>query len=208
MRENRDAQHAAKPLKYKSLDGLSERQLSEHHGVLYAGYVKKLNEIDPALRKADKSAANATYSEIGELKRQEVFATNAISLHESYFDNLGGKGGAPQGDIAKLLTEDYGSVEEWQADFIAAGVASRGWVVLAFNWDDMRLHNYSADYHSQGVWNCTAILVLDVYEHAYFVDYATARKNYIEAFLKNVDWDFVNAKVARLGVMRARERKV
>ncbi|MFH1200470.1 MAG: Fe-Mn family superoxide dismutase [Candidatus Micrarchaeota archaeon] len=207
MRENREGQHSATPLKYKSLDGLSEKQLSEHHGVLYAGYVKKLNEIEPKLKSADKAAANATYSEVGELKRQEVFATNAISLHEGYFEGLGGKGGAPSGGIAKLLAEDYGSFEEWQADFTAAGIASRGWVVLAFNWDDMRLHNYSADYHSQGVWNCTPILVLDVYEHAYFVDYATARKNYIEAFMRNVDWDFVNEKVNRLGAMQARAKR-
>ncbi len=206
MRENRDGQHAVKALKYKSLDGLSEKQLSEHHGVLYAGYVKKLNEIEPALKKADRTAANATYSEVGELKREEVFATNAISLHEAYFDNLGGKGGLPSGDIAQLIMEDYGSLEEWLADFTAAGVAARGWVVLAFNWDDGRLHNYSADYHSQGVWNCTALLVLDVYEHAYFVDYATARKKYIEAFARNVDWAFVNEKLRRVGAMQLRSK--
>lgn len=201
MREQGGREHTVKALKYKVLDGLSEKQLGEHHDVLYAGYVKKLNEIEPLLEKTDKSKANATFSEVGELKRQQVFATNAIKLHEGYFDNLGGKS-IPEGPVKKMIEKDFGSFEKWQEDFVAAGIAARGWVILAFDWDDMRLHNYSSDYHSQGVWNCTTVLILDVYEHAYFIDFATSRKKYIEAFLKNVDWTFVNERVERLQISR------
>ncbi len=199
MREKGAKEHAVKPLKFKVLDGFSEKQLSEHHDVLYAGYVKKLNEIEPLLEKTDKSKANATFSEVGELKRQQVFATNAIKLHEGYFDNLGAAN-PPSGKIVDLIKRDFGSLEKWQEDFGAAGIAARGWVVLGFDWDDLRLHNYSCDYHSQGVWNCTTVLILDVYEHAYFIDFATSRKKYIEAFLKNVDWNWVNQRVEKLGI--------
>ncbi|MBU1196988.1 Fe-Mn family superoxide dismutase [Candidatus Micrarchaeota archaeon] len=190
-------------MKYTELEGFTEKQLQQHHGVLYTGYVKKLNQIEPDLEKADRSKANATFSEIGELKRQQVFATNAIKLHEGYFDNLGGDG-KPSGALLDLIIRDFGSIEKWEEDLVAAGIASRGWVVLAYDWDDRKLHHYSSDYHSQGVWNCTALLVLDVYEHAYFIDFATARKNYIETFLKNVDWTFLGERVKQLRILEHR----
>ncbi len=185
--------HLVKELgwKGKELDGISKRQIDEHHDVLYAGYVKKLNEIEAKLETADPSEANATFSLIGELKREECFATNAIALHEGYFDNLGGDG-KPAGKILEMLNEDFGSYERWETDFKASGVAARGWVVLAYNWDDRRLHNYSIDIHAQGIWAASPLLILDVYEHAYFLDYGTARKKYLDAFMKNIDWNSVN----------------
>src|SRR3989344_2002550 len=85
-------EYAVKSLKYTELPGFSKRQLDEHHDVLYVGYVKKLNEIQNKLPSVDLSQANATYSELGELKREETFAANGILLHEEYFDNLGGNG--------------------------------------------------------------------------------------------------------------------
>ncbi len=199
-------EHTVKPLRWtKALDGFSTRQVSEHHDVLYAGYVKKLNEIELKLDTAPPADANGTFSLIGELKRSEGFATNAIKLHESYFDNLGGDGKSA-GALRDMVIEDFGSYEKWEADFKASGLAARGWVVLAYNWDDGRLHNYSTDYHTQGVWNCTPLLVLDVYEHAYFLDFATARKAYIEAFMKNVDWAFCAGLVTKYGVAEHRKK--
>lgn len=189
-------EHEVKPLKWKKLEGFSERQMGEHHDVLYAGYVKKLNEIEARLESVDKSDANGTFSVVGELKRAEAFATNALNLHEGFFDGLGGDG-RPSGRLVELLKDDFGSFEKWEEDFKAAGVAARGWVVLAFNWYDKKLHNYSSDYHTQGIWNATPLLILDVYEHAYFLDFATARKKYIEAFMKNVDWNAVNELVKK-----------
>ncbi len=88
-----------KQLAYTQLEGLSERQLKEHHDVLYAGYVKKWNEIQEKLKSTDRGAANATYSEFGELKREETFALNGIKLHEGYFDNMKAGGNAPSGII-------------------------------------------------------------------------------------------------------------
>src|SRR3989344_1836070 len=138
-----------KALKYKKLDGLSEKQLSEHHDVLYAGYVKKVNEIRSKLMNVDKTTTNATYSDIRELKVEESFALNGVKLHEGYFDNLGGKGGVPAGEIAEYLNQDFGSIEAWESEFRTCEIASRGWVVLAFDLDDGRLHNYICDVHNQ-----------------------------------------------------------
>ncbi|MBI4146630.1 superoxide dismutase [Candidatus Woesearchaeota archaeon] len=191
-----------KPLKYKVLPGfLSEKQLSEHHDVLYAGYVKKVNEIRQKLQSVDKSTANASYSDLRELKVEETFALNGVKLHEAYFDNMNDKGGAPSGLIADWLKRDFGSVEAWEADVKACGISARGWVVLAFDLESGTLHNIVCDVHNQGgVWNSVALLVLDVYEHAYFVDYATGRKNYLEGFAKHIDWVEVNSRIKKFGL--------
>ncbi|HEY4687205.1 MAG TPA: Fe-Mn family superoxide dismutase [Candidatus Subteraquimicrobiales bacterium] len=196
------AEKQVKPLKYSSLDGLSEKQLKEHHDVLYAGYVKKINEIEEKLKTADKSEANATYSLIRELKHEQTFAANGVKLHEGYFENLGGDG-EPYGDILDMINDDFGSFNNWKNDLIAAGIAARGWVVLAYDLDDDRLYNISCDLHNQGgVWNSIALVILDVYEHAYFLDYATGRKSYIEVFLKNIDWEYVNSQVKKYDLVK------
>ena len=187
-------EYAIKGLKYTELPGFSKRQLAEHHDVLYVGYVKKLNEIQDKLPSVDLSQANATYSELGELKREETFAANAILLHEEYFDNLGGSG-KESGHIVDEIKEEFSSYDKWLEQFKACSIAARGWVVLALNLWDGRLHIYSQDIHNNGVvWSCVPLLVLDVYEHAYFIDYGVKRKDYIEAFFKNIDWPEVNKR--------------
>ncbi len=194
-----------KPLKYKELPGLSEKQLSEHHDVLYAGYVKKTNEIRGKLATVSLEGVNATHSDLRELKLEETFALNGVKLHERYFDNLGGKGGAPEGVAADWIMEDFGSYEKWQAEFSACGMAARGWVVLAFDLEEKRLMNVVCDVHNQGgVWGQVPLLVLDVYEHAYFLDYATARKKYLETFTQNVDWSAVNAQIEKFDLAKYR----
>lgn len=195
-----------KPLKYTALEGLSEKQLKEHHDVLYAGYVKKLNEIREKLKAADRSLANATYSEYGEMKREETFALNGIKLHEDYFDNMTPGGRELSGEVLKWIGEDFGSYEKWAEDFKALGLAGRGWAILAMDLDDGKLYNYLCDSHNHGgVWNATALLIMDVYEHAYFIDFATGRKAYIEAFFQNIDWGFVNHLVEKYGLERFRK---
>lgn len=185
-----------KPLKYKSLDGISERQLSEHHDVLYAGYVTKYNEINESLKTVDLKVANATYSELRELTIEKGFALNGVKLHEYYFDGLGGKGGEPNGPIAELIIRDFGSFEAWNEQFKALGMSARGWVVLAYNYDLQKLENYICDVHNQGgIWNTSTVLVMDVYEHSYFIDYGVKRVDYIDKYMANIDWEEVNNRV-------------
>ena len=187
-----------KPLKYEALPGISGAQLTPHHDTLYAGYIKKLDEIQEKLQATETDGVNASYHAFRELKLEETFAANGVRLHEAYFDNLTPNGNEPAGRIKELLERDYGSVEAWLGVLRASGMASRGWVVLAYDLEDQRLRTYLADVHNQGgVWNCLTLLVLDVYEHAYFIDYQTGRKDYLEAFIKNVDWEFVNQRIEK-----------
>lgn len=188
-----------KPLNYVVLDGLSEKQIKEHHDVLYAGYVKKWNEIQEKLGTVDREKAQATYSEYGELKREETFALNGIKLHEGYFDDLIKGGTDPNSTVKEWIEKDFGSYEQWVLDFKALGMAARGWAILAFDLDEGRLYNYLCDSHNQGgVWNSVALLIMDVYEHAYFIDFATARKAYIEVFFKNINWNAVDTVIERM----------
>ena len=191
-------EYSVLPLKYKEISGLSERQLAEHHDVLYAGYVKKVNELRAALAGVEVSTANATYSDLRELKIEEGFAVNGVKLHESYFENMSTQITMCDGVIAEWIKKDFGSYEKWSAEFSACGIAARGWVVLAFDYKDGALHNYLCDIHNQGgIWGAIPLLVLDVYEHAYFLDYATARKKYIDAFMAHIDWSVANALITK-----------
>lgn len=191
----------AKPLKYKKLDGISEKQLSEHHDVLYTGYVKKYNEIIDGLKSADVTSANQTYSDLRELNVEKTFALNGVKLHEAYFDGLSDQSNQPTDKIQKLIDKHFGSFDKWRTEFMSLGMAARGWVVLAYDLDRQLLENYICDAHNQGgVWNSIALIILDVYEHAYFIDYATARKSYIDAYMKNVDWHEVSARLDRFKI--------
>lgn len=186
----------------KDLEGISKRMIDEHWK-LYLGYVKKSNEIQKKIKEADKSEANGVFSYIGELKRQETFAINGMKLHEVYFGHLGpsagsGQAGEPKGELVKMIEKDFGSMDAWKEDMIATGLSARGWAVLAYDYRDNKLHNYGSDAHNVGaVWGATPIIVLDVYEHAYFMDYGVNRKDYIDSFFKNLDWDFANKIVEK-----------
>jgi Fe-Mn family superoxide dismutase len=190
----------AKPLQYKELPGITERQLTEHYK-LYEGYVKKYNELRVLAKDAATEGANGTYAEIREINIEKVFALNAIKLHEAYFENMSSEEQSCEGAIQQLIEAQWGSVAAWAEDFAALGLASRGWVVLAWDFDNQRLENYICDAHNQGgVWNTGALLVLDVYEHAYFLDYATARKDYVSQFMKLVNWQAVNERIPQWAV--------
>ena len=179
------------------LDGIS-RAAVEAHYKLYQGYVNKRNEILGKLENAELAAANQVYSDVRALKVELSFAIGGIKNHEIYFEHLGGHGGDPDGPIATLFRRDFGSIDEWRADLTATGMAGRGWAWTAYDWDEGRLFNYVGDaQNTYPIWNATPLVALDVYEHAYFLDYQTDRASYIEAFLGNLDWGVVNDWVAR-----------
>ena len=179
------------------MDGIS-RAAVEAHYKLYEGYVSKRNEILARLGEVDLGSANQVYSELRALKVELSFAVGGIKNHEIYFEHLGGGGGAPDGAIAALLERDFGSVQAWRDDLKASGMAGRGWAWTAYDWDELRLFNYIGDAQNTfPIWNATPLIALDVYEHAYFLDYQTDRASYIEAFFGNLDWDVVNDWVAR-----------
>lgn len=176
---------------------ISDKTKAIHKDKLYAGYVAKEKEVgDKLVALRDQIIAgavpggNATYSELRSLKDAENFATNAIYLHEWYFAVLDGDADwkkAPE--LSKALIEKWGSMEGAIKYMSECGMAARGWAVLAWDTKDGRLRQYNADAHNQGgVWGCIPIIVLDVYEHAYFIDFGSDRKSYIEAFWKQFNW--------------------
>jgi len=182
------------------MDGISRASVEAHYK-LYQGYVNKRNEILRRLAEVDLTAANQVYSDIRALKVDLTFAIGGVKNHEVYFEHLGGDGGEPDGAIGALIARDFGSVVAWRADLKATGMAGRGWAWTAYDWDEERLFNHVGDAQNTfPIWNATPLVALDVYEHAYFLDYQTDRGSYIEAFFANLDWAVVNDWVARYAI--------
>ena len=178
------------------LDGISRTTIEAHYR-LYQGYVAKRNEILGRLADVDLASANQVYSDLRALKVDLTFAIGGIKNHELYFEHLGNEGGDPADAVGALIERDFGSAEEWRADLKATGMAARGWALTAYDWDEGRLFNYVGDAQNTfPVWNATPLVALDVYEHAYFLDYQTDRAGYIDAFLRNLDWNAVNGWVS------------
>jgi superoxide dismutase, Fe-Mn family len=170
------------------------------HLTLWQGYAKKTNEIRTALAamQVDPSQANQIYSEMRALKVNYAFAYGGYVNHSVYFDTLGGQGGPATGSVADLIKEAYGDFDRWVADWKATGMAGRGWAYLGYDHTEQRVHNYICDSQDTfPTWNNTLLLAMDVYEHAYFLDFQTARMKYIEAYLQVIDWDAVNARLPR-----------
>jgi Fe-Mn family superoxide dismutase len=185
-----------KPQLYE-LDRISRASVEAHYK-LYQGYVAKRNEILGKLADVDLASANQIYSELRALKVDLSFAIGGIKNHEIYFEHLGGEGGDPTGLVAQLIERDFGSVEVWRSDLKATGMGGRGWAWTAYDWDEGRLFNYIGDAQNTfPIWNATPLVALDVYEHAYFLDYQTDRASYIDAFFDNLDWDTINDWVSK-----------
>jgi Fe-Mn family superoxide dismutase len=176
---------------------ISDKTLEIHHDKLYVGYAKKKDEIQEKLAEFDSDGllkANQTYSELRGLKDGETFAVNGTYLHEWYFENMGGDGN-PSGEIVESLAKSFVSFEKFVEQFSACGMAARGWVVLAWDTHDKAMRIYTGDAHNHGgVWGAVPLLVMDVYEHAYFIDFGSDRKSYIDEFFKHVNWEAVNQR--------------
>jgi Fe-Mn family superoxide dismutase len=179
--------------------GISEAT-HKAHLTLWQGYANKTNELRKLLSTldTDPKKGNQIYSETRALKANYAFAYGGYKNHNVYFDTIGGNGGPATGDIATLINEAYGSFEKWAADMKITGLSGRGWAFLAYDRDEQRVFNAIGDSQdSFPAWNCELILALDVYEHAYFLDFHTARAKYIDAWMSVIDWDAVNGRLAR-----------
>ena len=184
-----------KELSYKDLPNLSAKLLREHHDVLYRGYVRKLNQIGESLANLDRGKGNATFSDYRELKIEESFAYNAVRLHELYFENMGGKG-APSDSMVARIAESFMAFQDFELELMDAGLSARGWVILGQD-EDGQLRIHICDAHNMnGIWGSRPILVMDVYEHAYFLDFGANRKSYIDGFIKNIEWDVVEKRLS------------
>ncbi|MEA2829766.1 MAG: superoxide dismutase, Fe-Mn family, partial [Bradyrhizobium sp.] len=173
----------------KSVKGISEKILVSHYENNYVGAVKRLTAIAAQLAELDFSKAPGFV--INGLKREELIAMNSMILHEAYFDSLGG-GGSARGTLAEAIARDFGSVERWRAEFSAIGKAEgggSGWVLLMYSPRDKRLVNQWAADHTNAIAGGRPIVALDMYEHAYHMDYGAKAGGYVDAFMEAINWD-------------------
>lgn len=189
--------HVPRPLRFDpaKLDGLSERLIRSHWENNYQGSVRALNMVEGRLATAmaERDLPAVVY---GGLKREELHRTGSVVLHELYFEQFGGNGQAG-GSIRAALAASHGSFESWEAEFRRTAMAlagGSGWTILAWNHHTRSLHNYWAWDHTNGPAAGTALLVLDMYEHAFQMDYGAAAAKYVDAFMRNLDWAVVEAR--------------
>src|SRR6478609_5086243 len=179
-----------------TLNSLSPRLIESHYENHYGGALRRLNSITEKLESLD-FATTPPYV-INVLKREELTALNSTLLHELYFASMGGEGGKPTGPIADALARDFGSVERWKSEFVAMGYAlsgGSGWVLLTYIPRDRRLINQFASEHSQAAASGIPILALDMYEHAYHIDFGANAKAYVGTFMRNIDWKGVEGRL-------------
>jgi Fe-Mn family superoxide dismutase len=178
------------------LPGFSETLLKNHF-TLYQGYVTNTNKVLDILAQMLKDG-KAAAPEYAELKRRLGWEFNGMRLHEFYFENLGGKAALDMnGKLAKKLAGEFGSYEAWEKDFKATcAMRGIGWVVLYQDAATGKLVNFWINEHDVGhPAGCNPVLIMDVFEHAYMVDYGLKRADYIEAFFKNIDWAAAEARL-------------
>jgi superoxide dismutase, Fe-Mn family len=183
--------YQVKPMSFdpKSITGISEKVLVSHYENNYVGAVKRLNAIGTQLAELD--FAKAPNFVINGLKREELIASNSMILHEIYFDGLGG-GGKPSGALADAIAHDFGSLERWRVEFVAMGKAEgggSGWVILAYSPRGKRLVNQWAADHTTTLAGGRPVLVLDMYEHAYHMDYGAAAARYVDVYMEAIRGD-------------------
>jgi Fe-Mn family superoxide dismutase len=186
----------ALPFDPKKLKGLSERLITSHHDNNYAGAVKNLNKVEEELAKVNKDTPGFI---VGGLRERELTFANSMILHEAYFGNLGGTD-KPSGAIEKALASGFGSLGRWEELFRATAMSlagGSGWAILDYNFHSGDLRTYWAGNHTQSVASGYPLLVLDMYEHAYAIDYGAAAAKYVDAFFANVQWQEVNRRYER-----------
>ena len=190
--------HSVAPLPFNpaSLHGLSERLMTSHHENNYGGAVKNLNRVEQELSRITSDTPPFL---VAALRERELTFRNSKQLHEAYFANLGGNG-RRSGAIDTALGEAYGSTASWEAQFRASAMGlggGSGWVVLALELDTGTLRTIGSGNHTQALAAGASILVLDMYEHSYHLDFGAAHARYIEAFFTNVNWEEVNRRYER-----------
>ena len=185
------------PFDPKSIAGLSEKLLTSHHDNNYGGAVKRIAAISGQLATIDYATAPGFL--INGLKREELIAWNSMLLHEVYFTSLGAPN-RPGAGLAKAIERDFGSDARWRSEFAGMGKAlggGSGWVLLTYSPHDRRLTNQWAADHSMTLAGGVPILALDMYEHAYQMDYGAKAAGYVDAVMATLNWTAADARFAK-----------
>jgi Fe-Mn family superoxide dismutase len=185
-----------KPLKHKSIPGfLSAEQIAPHHTAHYGGALKGYIAADARIEESVKSGEPLDTAAYGALKRAVNSKADSVVLHEFYFDGLSPQAVDPSQSLRAAIDQRFGSVEKWSADFVASAKEAAGWAMLVKHPVNGKLYNVVSDEHAMGVlWMAKPIIVIDTYEHAFYIDYQNRKAEYVEKFIGHIDWNEANSR--------------
>ena len=178
-----------------TLNGIQPLLIESHYEHNYGSAVRRLNAVSAELAEFD--VASAAPQALGRLKREQASLLGSTLLHELYFASLGGDGRSVPPDMSEALVRDFGSVDRWRQEFVALAESlggESGWIVLGYVPRDRRLINQSMTEHAQSIPGAIPILALDMYEHAYHLEFGANQTAYIAAFMRNILWSAVEAR--------------
>jgi len=180
--------------------GVVSRKAFDDHITLYKGYVNKTNEVTHVLdTDPEYSSANATASHYRGWKKGETYAINGTILHELYFQNLGNEAGPMGPKVQNLVNRYFGGTDKWKENLIAGANAARGWCIMVYEQRTRTCRNIILDSHEDGnIAMAYPLVVLDMYEHAYYMDYGTDKAAYINRFISNIPWDVIEKRASVL----------
>jgi len=186
-----------KPLKHKSIPGfLSAKQIAPHHTAHYGGALRGYSAADAKVEASIKSGESLGDA-YGALKRAINSKGNSVVLHEMYFDGMAPKAPDPAADVRAAIEKRFGSIEKWAGDFIASAKSAAGWAMLVKHPVNGQLYNVVSDEHAMGVvWMAIPLVVIDTYEHAFYIDYENRKPEYVEKFIDHIDWTEANRRFA------------
>lgn len=186
-----------KPLKHKEIPGfLSAAQIAPHHTAHYGGALKAVTGADTRLEEAIKTGSPVDPAAFGQLKRTINSRGNSVVLHEMYFDGLTPKAADPAAGVKAAIEKRFDSVDKWWADFAASAKDAAGWAMLVKHPVNGKLYNVVSDEHAMGLlWMAVPLVVIDVYEHAFYIDYQNRKAEYVDKFLGHIDWSEADARL-------------
>lgn len=188
-----------KPLRHEAIPGfLTAEQIAPHHTAHYGGALKGFLSAENRLEASFKEGQQLDAETYGALQRAKSSKGNSVVLHELYFDGLVPKAPDPQADVRTAIEKRFGSLEKWSDDFQNSAKAAAGWAMLTYHPVNGRLYNVVSDEHAMGpLWMATPLVVIDVYEHAFYIDYHNRKAEYVEKFMDHIDWNEINGRYRR-----------
>ena len=185
-----------KALPYKSIPGfLSAEQIAPHHTAHYGGALRGYTGLDAALEKSIKTGPAIEPHAYGAMQRARTSKGNSVLLHEMYFDGMAAEAPDPAAEIRRAIEKRFGSLDRWADDFQASARAASGWAFLALHPVNGKLYNLVSNEHAQGLmWMADPLVVIDVYEHAFYVDYKNRKSDYVTKFMNHINWNAVGKR--------------
>lgn len=185
-----------KPLKHREIPGfLSAAQIAPHHTAHYGGALKAFVGIDAKFEDSFQKGTAIDPSAYDAMQRTKSSRGNSVILHELYFDGLTQRTEGPSKSLGDAIEKRFGSVDKWATDFIASAKSAAGWAMLVHHPVNGRLYNVVSDEHAQGpLWLASPLVVIDVYEHAFYIDYQNRKPEYVEKFMDFIDWAEANRR--------------